>query len=646
MPRNNNLRKSLKKMIVTDAREWLDEQLVRLGNYSQEVLTSVPGKLYARQYNGKVIIVHNGTAHVPARFDLHVRVGRKKSIPNVWQIIAIQDDYDTPAADGEIGYHHTQHEFPAPDTVWVQRKQIVPLTVLVSDPSNFVVQVYGDVATTPSGLIQINSQTVDLITYVVTSGAKFVTIETDDNGVLTVHQGTSFSSPLVGTVDNVPTPAAGKYMLAYILLYEGQTALSNNDIRVPMPLGFNPIGYSPDDHVHSLDDLDDVEVPSPDDGDFLRWDQYLLRWIAEGLYLDEILDVDAPAPTDGQVLTWDDYAGVWVAEDPVGGAGGHTIKEEGTPLTQRAGLNFIGAGVTATDDAVNNETEITIPSSAEEIDSASADTPVDADHFGFRQASGGLLKKITWANIKATLKTYFDTLYATVAQGVTNGNSHDHNGGDGGQISFDSLSSKPAAVTNANDIFRVDSVGASGFTGTINGTPSGTSVVYNVTSGQENSMVPQSTSQLAKQRLYNTTRGNHALISNCNTGTNTITLTATVPANWANGDTITTLSQTVSGGGFSFVDLEITSGELLGKTSVFLLLVAYDSSVAFQTLRVHPFETYSDAKLVLDATSMSTSAGNTEQGLYKLVSNVVTAAWSASGAATGLFIIRQAGYLS
>ncbi|CAK0767718.1 hypothetical protein CCP3SC15_360033 [Gammaproteobacteria bacterium] len=39
-------------------------------------------------------------------------------------------------------------------------------------------------------------------------------------------------------------------------------------------------------------------------------------------------------------------------------------------------------------------------------------TPVDADSFGVSDsAAGGVLKKTTWSNIKATLKTYFDTLY-------------------------------------------------------------------------------------------------------------------------------------------------------------------------------------------------------------------------------------------
>jgi hypothetical protein len=50
------------------------------------------------------------------------------------------------------------------------------------------------------------------------------------------------------------------------------------------------------------------------------------------------------------------------------------------------------------------------------IDAASEKTtPVDADTLGaIDSAAGNILKKVTWANIKATLKTYFDTLYAAL----------------------------------------------------------------------------------------------------------------------------------------------------------------------------------------------------------------------------------------
>lgn len=55
-----------------------------------------------------------------------------------------------------------------------------------------------------------------------------------------------------------------------------------------------------------------------------------------------------------------------------GTGGGHTIQDEGTPLAQRANLNFVGAGVTVTDGGAGpDSTIVTIPSaglSAEESD--------------------------------------------------------------------------------------------------------------------------------------------------------------------------------------------------------------------------------------------------------------------------------------
>jgi hypothetical protein len=45
---------------------------------------------------------------------------------------------------------------------------------------------------------------------------------------------------------------------------------------------------------------------------------------------------------------------------PGGGGGGHTIQDEGIPLTQRTNLNFVGSAVTVTDDSENNASVVTI----------------------------------------------------------------------------------------------------------------------------------------------------------------------------------------------------------------------------------------------------------------------------------------------
>lgn len=49
------------------------------------------------------------------------------------------------------------------------------------------------------------------------------------------------------------------------------------------------------------------------------------------------------------------------------------------------------------------------------------DTPVDADTFGLiDSADGNSLKELSWANLKATLKTYFDTLYQAIGTYLSN----------------------------------------------------------------------------------------------------------------------------------------------------------------------------------------------------------------------------------
>jgi len=56
------------------------------------------------------------------------------------------------------------------------------------------------------------------------------------------------------------------------------------------------------------------------------------------------------------------------------------------------------------------------------IHQATASAITDADEMGFWEDVSNALRKITWANIKATLKTYFDTLYLSLTGGTVTGN--------------------------------------------------------------------------------------------------------------------------------------------------------------------------------------------------------------------------------
>lgn len=58
--------------------------------------------------------------------------------------------------------------------------------------------------------------------------------------------------------------------------------------------------------------------------------------------------------------------------------------------------------------------------------STSKTTPVDADVLPILDsAAANILKKVSWVNVKATLKTYFDTLYAAVGSFAASGANSD-----------------------------------------------------------------------------------------------------------------------------------------------------------------------------------------------------------------------------
>lgn len=73
-----------------------------------------------------------------------------------------------------------------------------------------------------------------------------------------------------------------------------------------------------------LDDLTDVNAPTPSNNDVLTWDSTPGEWVAAApgagsFVLDDATDVNAPTPSNNDVLTWDSTPGEWVAAAPTGG---------------------------------------------------------------------------------------------------------------------------------------------------------------------------------------------------------------------------------------------------------------------------------------------------------------------------------------
>lgn len=266
---NPNVRKFTKnidKRISKNAGDWIATSPAELGSNdgSTVAISGQAGWVWARVGKSGDIRVVNNVA--PNTWGLKVKIGRSKTQPNFWQVISWRESFLTSATNNQVKYHHEQHELGGSDQVNVDRRQITKLSLAIFDANNFIVRVYGDVV--KQGMV-IDTQTLDLSSYVVTTGAKFVGIEADDSGILSVHDGTPFASIGGATAADFPNPDAGKYTVGWVRFYDGQTQLQNVDIVVPWSFGFGDMRrsiYDADgddliDEAALADDLDISGLP-------------------------------------------------------------------------------------------------------------------------------------------------------------------------------------------------------------------------------------------------------------------------------------------------------------------------------------------------------------------------------------------------
>lgn len=100
---------------------------------------------------------------------------------------------------------------------------------------------------------------------------------------------------------------------------------------------------------------------------------------------------------------------------------------QGTAEETTLSLNVLSQTISVTISGVPASPAETTTTIGTLINSATAkNTPVDADLIPISDSAASfILKKITWANIKAALKTYFDTLYQAAGSYLTSTNIED-----------------------------------------------------------------------------------------------------------------------------------------------------------------------------------------------------------------------------
>jgi hypothetical protein len=193
-------------------------------------------------------------------------------------------------------------------------------------------------------------------------------------------------------------------------------------------------------------------------------------------------------------------------------------------------------------------------------------------------------------------------------------------------------------VTSDNEILLVANHSGTTFSALINGAPGATTVVYDTITGNENSIVPSSSSELGKLVLHNTTRGDSALIQSVNVGTNTITVDS-VPGAWANNDAIqvNSLTNTTSLLSVHYFDVEMSSS-LIPTLSRALHVYGSgrDSGAAGIQTIMHPFEADATGKRIQIFTPAATIPSSIGINI-SLIDNKMCLLGNASGAATKQF---------
>ena len=156
--------------------------------------------------------------------------------------------------------------------------------------------------------------------------------------------------------------------------------------------------YALSGHNHTVDSLSNVVITSNSDGEFLVWDTATSKWINQ-----TIAEAGVAASGHNHDAAYAPIAHVGAT----GAAHGNVVAAGAAGFmtgADKTKLDGIEAGADVTD-GVNVGSAM--------WGAAAKTTPLDADTMVISDtAASNVIKKVTFTNIKAFLKTYFDTLYS------------------------------------------------------------------------------------------------------------------------------------------------------------------------------------------------------------------------------------------
>jgi len=295
----------------------------------------------------------------------------------------------------------------------------------------------------------------------------------------------------------------------------------------------------------------------------------------------------ATSSTAGNIVVFDDTTG------KVGRDSGVNVTAIATALQPGAGADNLVEGSTNKFLTSAERTKLSnIETAADVTDAANVGasihgvtgktTPADADTMGLiDSAASNVLKKVTWANVKATLKAYFDSIYAAVHANITAlsgltlaANKLPYATGAGALALTDLTSLARTLIGKSTAVEMVDTLGLIG-------------------------------ANLAKSANYTVVAGDRGAIIKVDASGGARTMSLPAAATAGNGFTITLEASNAA----NFVTISANGAELIDGFGTYTLTLTGQSVV----LRCNG----TGWDVVAEAGTVVTGVGTGEQGTYK-----------------------------
>jgi hypothetical protein len=190
-----------------------------LGDYVGAVGTGKAFEVYARLQSGQVIKVINQIA--PNTWDLKVTLGKRDG-QRFWQVIGVRDAYEGIAAPN-VADHTSQHRY-----LPIYRDQWIPL-LLFPIKDTLTAQLFSSPVVVNGDFALVENQVLDFTSHIPTSGARWVLVQYDAAGAVTLVDGNIVASKEVLLISDVPNCAALYTAIGAVRLYTGQVALKYLD---------------------------------------------------------------------------------------------------------------------------------------------------------------------------------------------------------------------------------------------------------------------------------------------------------------------------------------------------------------------------------------------------------------------------------